>query len=381
MPWLKNKKLLPQLQHWFTPQRSNNHRPKILHSDSLMILAFFAIGFFSLIQSVRLFPSLKNSILGFSSTITIDQVVVQTNEQRSAQGLKPLSLDSRLSAAALAKAQDMLDNQYWSHTSPDGKQPWDFMKAANYSYRVAGENLARDFRHTHDMIAAWMASPTHKANVINSQYEQIGVAVVNGKLEGFDTTLVVQMFGTPPTQTAAVSDTSAQSSSGSEVQAVQTDSQTEPQTQPPTQEPPAEPTDTSEQTLESDSVILEIESTDVEATDAALIDQYSTQNDFQDQASEFGAAARPTETSLTGVLASALVPIGSLGESPLFTPLQMTKIFFLGIILMIVLTLSYDSFVIGNKKTMRLVGQNLGHIILFICIAFLMILFKGGVIR
>ncbi len=312
-------------------------------------------------QTVRLFPSLQNSILGFSSSITVEQVVSQTNEERSKHGLKPLTLNSRLSAAALAKGQDMLDNQYWSHTSPEGKQPWDFMRAANYRYRVAGENLARDFHHTTDMISAWMASPTHKANIINDQYEQIGIAVIDGKLEGFDTTLVVQMFGAPTAQTAAVSDSAAETSEA-EVKAVE--SQPQQQVEPQDSEPMHNPL----QAVEQEAPVID------EAADEEPSEQELSSTDVTTPQS----AQRDSQP---GVLASALIPIGHIKESPLFTPLQLTKIFFLGIILIIVLTLSYDSFVIGNKKTMRLVGQNLGHIILFTCVAFLMILFKGGMIK
>jgi hypothetical protein len=353
--------MMAKLKYWFTPQRSNNYRPKVLQPDSLLVIAFVAIGFFALIQTVRFFPSLKNSVLGFSSSITVEQVVAQTNEQRKQQGLKPLVLDSRLSAAALAKAQDMLDNQYWAHTSPAGKQPWDFMKAANYRYRVAGENLARDFHQTTDMVKAWMASPTHKANIVNDQYQEIGVAVVNGELEGFETTLVVQMFGAPVAQTASIDQ------SASSTQADITTAQ-------------AEETSVAQQTAESNSMhnpIQAIEDKQNETVEVIAVQEKNANNQIE---SEKERAAAPN-SGVPGVLASALVPIGQISESPLFTPLQLTKIVFLAVILLIVLTLSYDSFVIGNKKTMRLVGENLGHIILFTCVAFLMMLFKGGMIK
>ena len=207
MPRRKNKSgLLAHLAHLFTPRRSNNHRPKILHPDFLVYLGITAVGFFALVNTFRFFPSLHNSVLGFASDITVDQVVTYTNQQRSKQGLQPLTLNTQLSAAALAKAQDMLDHQYWAHTSPQGKEPWDFIKSAQYSYQVAGENLARDFHTTTAMVKAWMASPTHKANIMNAKYEEIGVAVVNGKLEGFETTLVVQMFGKPRAAVASKPD-------------------------------------------------------------------------------------------------------------------------------------------------------------------------------
>ena len=92
-------------------------------------------------------------------------------------------------------------------------------------------------------------------------------------------------------------------------------------------------------------------------------------------------AVQPASNQPRSVLSSAMIPIGRLSASPLFTPLQLTKAFFLGVILMIILTLVYDSLIIGHRKTMRLVGHNLGHIILFTSIAFLLIFFKGGMIK
>jgi len=300
-----------QASHLIVPQRSNNHRSKLLHSDGIFCLAIILIGVFALIQSIRFFPGINYSVLGFSSDINIEKVVAQTNQQRLKAGQKPLVLNDKLTAAALAKAQDMYDNQYWSHTSPKGREPWDFIQESGYTYKIAGENLARDFHLTTEMVQAWMNSPTHRGNIMNERYEQTGVAVVEGILDGFETVLVVQMFGSPQVATAQL------------------------------------------------------------GRKAATEERY--QPVVKDKASVTGLGQE--------VLASAIVPVGSIKNSAVFTPLQLTKIFFLAIILLIILTLLYDSFVIGNRKTMRMVGENLGHVILFSGVAFLLILFKGGMIK
>lgn len=327
MPRRKKKTgLLAYLAHLFIPQRSNNHRPKILHPDFLIYLGLTAVGFFALVNTFRFFPSLHNSVLGFVSDITVNQVVTLTNQERAKQRLNPLTLNTQLSAAALAKAQDMLDQQYWAHTSPQGKDPWHFIKVADYSYQIAGENLARDFHTTIAMVDAWMGSPTHKANIMNGKYEEIGVAVVSGKLEGFETTLVVQMFGKPRVGA----------------------------------------------------------SNKPEVGDAGIAKQFEkvVADERLDAESVTNMrAVQPAFDDSSSVLAGAMIPIGRLSTSPLFTPLQLTKAFFLGVILMIVLTLIYDSLIIGHRKSMRLVGHNLGHIILFTSIAFLLIFFKGGMIK
>jgi hypothetical protein len=123
--------------------------------------------------------------------------LTETNKQREQQQLPSLVIDERLSQAAAAKAQDMFAQQYWAHTAPNGAEPWDFIKTSGYRYSVAGENLAKNFTQTDTMVNAWMSSPTHKANIISPNYTQTGIAVLEGELNGVETTLVVQMFGKP----------------------------------------------------------------------------------------------------------------------------------------------------------------------------------------
>jgi hypothetical protein len=94
------------------------------------------------------------------------------------------------------KASDMAEKGYWAHISPSGTQPWYFITQNNYAYRYAGENLARDFSNPESIVKAWLASPSHRDNLLNSKYQDIGVAVVDGTLGGRQTTLVVQLFGT-----------------------------------------------------------------------------------------------------------------------------------------------------------------------------------------
>ncbi len=89
----------------------------------------------------------------------------------------------------------MFAKNYWAHNSPTGGTPWDFIIGAGYHYTVAGENLAKNFSDSQSVVNAWMASPTHRANMIKPGYKEIGFAVVNGTLNGEETTLVVQMFG------------------------------------------------------------------------------------------------------------------------------------------------------------------------------------------
>jgi uncharacterized protein YkwD len=178
----------------FIPQEKNNHRALMLSPSFLGIFIAIYLLNQSIISSLTV---LKPGILGYSSEITTQKVLSQTNSERQANGLPALTYNSVLSQSAAAKAADMFSNNYWAHNSPSGKTPWDFFKSAGYQYSVAGENLAKDFYDTEGLMKAWMNSPTHRANIVNSKYQEIGIAVVNGVLNGVKTTLVVQHFGTP----------------------------------------------------------------------------------------------------------------------------------------------------------------------------------------
>lgn len=175
------------------PHESNNLKAKVLHNQSLLGLAI-ALIFYQ--AAISFLPGLAPRILGYAASIPPSEVIRLTNEKRVASGLSPLSENGQLSQAALAKGGDMLAKDYWAHVSPDGVQPWTYISNAGYKYRYAGENLARDFSNPSAAVDAWMASPTHKDNLLSPKYKEIGVAVVEGSLAGVDTTIVVQMFGT-----------------------------------------------------------------------------------------------------------------------------------------------------------------------------------------
>lgn len=183
-----------KLSHFFLPSEANNFRALILKPSFLGIF----IALFLLNQSlIKSFSLLKPGVLGYSSEITATKVLDQTNQQRIKLGLKALTFNPVLSKSAQAKAKDMFSANYWAHTSPTGVPPWTFFQQAGYDYQIAGENLAKDFYDTETLMKAWMNSPTHRANIVNTKYQEIGIAVVDGVLNGMKTTLVVQHFAAP----------------------------------------------------------------------------------------------------------------------------------------------------------------------------------------
>lgn len=185
----------------FAPHPHNNHKAKVLQPRSIVIL----IGLFIMGRSIiDMAIGLKPGVLGFASQIDPDKIVEMTNKERLNAGVSILKENSELDQAALAKATDMFEHNYWAHVSPTGTEPWYFVTQSGYKYQHAGENLARDFSNPTDVVKAWMASPTHRQNLLDDRYRDIGVAVMDGTINGVETTLVVQMFGSTQTTVAQI---------------------------------------------------------------------------------------------------------------------------------------------------------------------------------
>lgn len=130
-----------------------------------------------------------------ASNYDSNEVIQLVNNYRKEQGIAELYNDEKLNLAAQEKAKDMLDKGYWGHFGPNGETPWQFISQSGYQYSIAGENLAKGFTNAEKMNQTWLESPKHKDNIVNKEFESIGVAVIDGNLEGQDVTLVVQIFG------------------------------------------------------------------------------------------------------------------------------------------------------------------------------------------
>lgn len=132
------------------------------------------------------------------SFLTKDGVLYWTNIQRVNNGLPALAENQELNLSALLKTQDMLAQQYFGHISPQGEAAGDLALEANYEFVAIGENLALgDFEDDQVLVQGWMDSPGHRANILNSLYREIGVAVLRGEYQGRVTWLAVQHFGKP----------------------------------------------------------------------------------------------------------------------------------------------------------------------------------------
>jgi hypothetical protein len=304
--------LLGWVKHLFLPHNSNNCKAKILHPSALSVL----VGFFLLYQvAINFYLLVSPSVLGFASNISPETVVSLTNQKRAEQGLAPLTINNKLNEAAQRKAGDMFAFNYWSHISPSGRSPWSFFQEVGYRYLYAGENLARDFMDSGAVVEAWMNSPTHRENIVNGSYKEIGLAVVNGTLNGIETTLVVQLFGAPL--------------AGSQVAQ-----------KPATVEPSLAPTPTLKPAVQPG------------ATQAAQKEE--TQPVVEEKAEE--APAPLARIALAQTKEETQSP-------PLLSPFMLTKtiaIFLLGLILGALLL---DIILVYQRKIIRLSGRNVAHLI------------------
>ena len=114
----------------------------------------------------------------FVSASSYTDMLALINKDREKFNLKPLERNLMLEESAKAKACDMRDKNYFEHVSPDGKQPWDFIKDAGFiDYERAGENIAKDFDSTKQMAEAYMQSEAHRDNILDPDYTEVGIGV------------------------------------------------------------------------------------------------------------------------------------------------------------------------------------------------------------
>ena len=299
------------LAHLFVPRQSNNHKAKLIQSSTLAIITLlivFSQSVFGLLQSKT------GQVLGYAANISPSEVERLTNVQRASNGLAPVTDNPVLDSAAYAKGRDMLAKGYWAHVAPDGTQPWAFFISAGYSYRYAGENLARDFSDANSAVNAWMASPTHRENILSPNYKEIGIGVVEGNLAGSDTTIVVQFFGTKLGDTLP--------------------------TQPVANVTTPKPTEKPIQTPSPSPVAVVIQATPIPT---------------------------PLPTTQTAIVASSIV-----------TPFDVTRYLSMALVGTLIVVVAVDGFLINRRKIFRVAGHFPAHFAFLGMILIIVIIAKVG---
>jgi len=184
-----------RLKKYLVPHKDNDHQPFILRKNATKFLIGLSIAL-ELFALVLLLPVLPAK-LDFLASVLPGVLVAKTNEARLENNEDELTENKLLVLAAQLKANDMADKGYFSHVSPDGTTPWYWLGKSGYNYENAGENLAVNFVDSEDVHKAWMNSPTHRANILRNEYEEIGIATAKGQYKGKEAIFVVQYFGIP----------------------------------------------------------------------------------------------------------------------------------------------------------------------------------------
>lgn len=323
------------IKHYFLPHHRNNHRSKILHNSSLLVIIVFLLlsTWFSIAVN-----SINPQILGINYSISDQELLVLVNQKRIENGLSPLTLNGTLSSAAHGKARHMLDNNYWAHFAPDGTSPWIFIINSGYNYVYAGENLAKGFVNANDAVEAWMSSPTHRDNILSSQYRDVGFAIVEGTLQGEETVLIVELFGQEKNPFLASNTTAVETALSVSDQKEQEQVQAQVQVQEP----------------EEEASVSANEIVQVPLLGSTNIDNLNS-----------------VENSQTKLYQS----------QPLIDIISSTKTFSFVLTAILLIAFILDLVIVVKRKIPRIVGDNLDHIVLLsIFIVFIFIYNLGTIL-
>jgi hypothetical protein len=188
------RRLARHAKDHFIPHEGNGHHPHVLKHRVMLGYSVLLV----LLKAVTIAGSiaLPSSTL-FASAVTPQNIIMLTNATRQSLGLGELMTNQKLTQAAKSKAEDMVVNQYFAHNSPTGVTPWYWIKSLGYAYRYSAENLAVHFEQAEDVQTGWMASASHRTNIVDPRYTETGVGVALGDFEGVPTTFVVQYFAQP----------------------------------------------------------------------------------------------------------------------------------------------------------------------------------------
>ena len=188
------KRVRRTLKKYFVPHEENDHKPHLLRPRTVTFVLVIALVMESLFIFGASYLAPNSKLFGIIFT---NVLVDETNQSRAANDVPQLVVSPLLQAAAQDKANDMVANNYFAHTSPSGVTPWDWFAKVGYEFEYAGENLAVNFSDSQDVTNAWMNSPEHRANILNADFTQIGIATATGTYEGTPAVYVVEDFGTP----------------------------------------------------------------------------------------------------------------------------------------------------------------------------------------
>ncbi len=184
-----------KLKILFFPCQENEYLPNFLDPRRML---FYALSAFLIKAVVVIFMVIFPIEAWLTPDVKIleaEKIIKLTNKARQEAGVHFLKENFLLNSSALAKAEDILINDYFAHISPQGKKASDWFSDFKYDYLFAGENLAMGFPSGEAVVNAWLRSPTHYTNIIDSDYKEVGVGIAEGYYKGKPTVVFVQHFG------------------------------------------------------------------------------------------------------------------------------------------------------------------------------------------
>lgn len=179
------------LKRYFIPHEENRYHPHILHTKRAALYAGLCIAMKGIVfLFVLLLPA---EVFMLPDVLEKERaaIIAMTNTLRA----RPLAEDAALNRSSELRTADMAAREYFDHISPDGRDLRYFLSQAGYRYAVGGENLAMGFSSAEDVMDAWEKSPAHRANLVDTDFNDIGVGISAGSYGGVPTVFVAQHFG------------------------------------------------------------------------------------------------------------------------------------------------------------------------------------------
>jgi uncharacterized protein YkwD len=182
------------LRHFLIPSEHNDFSPRVLQKTASLLMAGLVLLTFVITNLQTVLWQSSDRLVG---SVLPAVVVDATNAARQKEKVPTLVRSVKLDEAATYKARHMATAGYFAHFSPDGVSPWYWFALVEYPYARAGENIAIHFSDSKAVVAAWLDSPAHRANILDSDFLEIGVGTAEGMYRGKKTVFVVQLFATP----------------------------------------------------------------------------------------------------------------------------------------------------------------------------------------
>jgi uncharacterized protein YkwD len=201
--WGTNPLRADKLKDILFPNAGNNYKPLLLEPKRVAFYSAFFIGVKAVVFMFAAALPLQAFMMPDVLAEQRDKIYALVSELRAGRDKPELTPQEKLKISSQVKASDMAQNEYFSHTGPDGRDLKYFLKQAGYEYRFAGENLAMGFSDAESVVNAWIKSPLHYQNLIDADFSETGIGLDSGYYQGRETIFITQHFGQPLVALAA----------------------------------------------------------------------------------------------------------------------------------------------------------------------------------